>query len=115
MIIRYARAMHYLLTQLNGVKMATKEAYVQKLHAKIDEWNAEIDKLKAKSDSVKAKKKAEYQKELEALRSKREALKEKVDQLSGAGENAWQDLKAGIDGALKSLETAVKSAKSRFQ
>ena len=90
MITRYARAMHYLLTQLKGVKMATKEAYVQKLHAKIDEWNAEIDKLKAKSDSVKAEKKAEYQKELETLRSRREELKEKVDQLSGAGENAWQ-------------------------
>jgi len=32
--------------------MADKDAYVQKLHAKLDEWNAEIDKLKAKADKA---------------------------------------------------------------
>jgi hypothetical protein len=29
-----------------------KEAYIQKLHAKIDEWNADIDGLKAKFASA---------------------------------------------------------------
>ena len=28
----------------------TKDAYVQKLKAKIDEWNADIDTLTAKAD-----------------------------------------------------------------
>ncbi len=32
--------------------MTDKDAYVQKLHAKLDEWNAEIDKLKAKADKA---------------------------------------------------------------
>jgi hypothetical protein len=95
--------------------MVEKDAYVQKLHAKIDEWNAEIDKLKAKGDLVKAEKRAEYEKELEALRAKRIELKEKASQLGGAGENAWKDLKAGVDGALKSLESALNAAKSRFR
>ena len=77
--------------------MTDKDVYVQKLHAKIDEWNAEMDKLKAKGDSVVAEKKAEYQKEVAALEAKRDNLKEKIEQLSGAGENAWKDLKAGVD------------------
>jgi cell division protein FtsB len=33
--------------------MDDKDAYVQKLHKRIDEWNAEIDKLKAKADKIK--------------------------------------------------------------
>lgn len=94
--------------------MANKEVYVQKLHAKIDEWNAEIDKLKAKGDSVMAEKKAEYQRELAALEAKRNNLKEKIKQLSDAGDSAWEDLRAGVDGALRSIENAVSSAKSRF-
>ena len=95
--------------------MSSKDEYVQKLHAKIDEWNAEIDSLKAKGESVKAGKKAEYEKELEALKMKRKDLEEKAKQLAGAGENAWKDLKSGIDGAFSSLENAVTAAKSRFQ
>ena len=40
--------------------MINKEAYIQKLHAKIDEWNADIDTLKAKADQVEADAKIEY-------------------------------------------------------
>ena len=41
--------------------MTDKDAYVQKLHAKLDEWNAEIDKLKAKADKAEADSRVEYQ------------------------------------------------------
>jgi peptidoglycan hydrolase CwlO-like protein len=52
--------------------MADKDAYVQKLHAKLDEWNAEIDKLKAKADKAEADSRVEYQKQIENLKQKRE-------------------------------------------
>ena len=52
---------------------------------------------------------------MEALKMKRKDLEEKAKQLAGAGENAWKDLKSGIDGAFSSLENAVNAAKSRFQ
>jgi len=45
--------------------MSLKDAYVQKLQAKSDEWHAEIDKLKAKADSAKADAKIEYYKQIE--------------------------------------------------
>ncbi len=31
-----------------------RDAYVQKLKGKLDEWNTEIDKLQAKSEQIKA-------------------------------------------------------------
>ncbi|MFO8090271.1 MAG: hypothetical protein R6U13_10575 [Desulfatiglandaceae bacterium] len=31
-----------------------RDAYVQQMKARMDEWNAEIDKLKAKADQAKA-------------------------------------------------------------
>ena len=33
--------------------MTSKDAYVEKLPAKLDEWSADIDKLKAKADASK--------------------------------------------------------------
>ena len=95
--------------------MNPKEAYVQKLHAKIDEWNADIDRLKAKADQVEADSKIEYQKQIQALKNKRDEIEKKISEISRSGENAWKDLKAGVDLAWDAMSEAIKSATSRFK
>ena len=95
--------------------MKNKEAYIQKLHAKIDEWNADIDKLRAKADQAEADAKIEYQKQIEALIDKRDDVEKKVSEIGRSGEDAWQDLKAGIDRAWEAMNEAIKSATSRFK
>lgn len=95
--------------------MSEKDAYVQKLHVKIDEWNAEIDKLKARADEAEAESRIEYQKQLENLQEKRRAAEKKLAEVRQAGEDAWQDLKSGVQGALDSMEEAIKSARTRFK
>lgn len=94
--------------------MTDREAYVQKLHAKIDEWNADIDRLAAKIDQVEADQRMAYQRQIDALREKRQAVVKEADRLRDSGASAWEDLKEGIERARESLETAVKTAKSRF-
>lgn len=95
--------------------MKNKEAYIQKLHAKIDEWNADIDKLKAKADQVEADAKIEYQKQIETLKTKSNEIERKVTEISRSSEDAWQDLKAGIDLAREAMNQAIRSATSRFK
>lgn len=94
--------------------MSMKEAYEKKLQAQLDEWNAEIDKLKAKADSAEADAQLEYYKQIEDLREQQLAARAKLSELRQSGEDAWEDLKAGIDSAWKSLGDAVRSAASRF-
>ena len=95
--------------------MKNKEAYVQKLHAKINEWNADIDRLKAKANQVEADSRIEYQKQIEVLKSKRDDIEKKVAEISRSGEDAWEDLKAGADLAWEAMSEAIKSATSRFK
>ena len=95
--------------------MKNKEAYIQKLHAKIDEWNADIDRLKAKANQVEADSRIEYQKQIQALKSKRDDVEKKVHEISRSGEDAWEDLKAGADLAWEAMSEALKSATSRFK
>jgi hypothetical protein len=48
--------------------------------------------------------------------SMKEAYEKKLrSQLKEAGDDAWEDLKAGIDSAWDSLSGAIKSAASRFK
>jgi hypothetical protein len=91
-----------------------KEAYENKLQAQLDEWNAEINKLKAKADKAEADAQLKYYKEIEELRTMQETARKKLAELKEAGDDAWQDLKAGIDSAWDTLGNALRSAISRF-
>jgi chromosome segregation ATPase len=92
-----------------------RDAYVQKLKARMDEWNAEIDKIEAKADQAEAESRIEYQKQLENLRARRKEVEDKMAELQQAGDGAWEDLKAGIESARDALGNALKSAASRFK
>ncbi len=95
--------------------MGKREAYIQKMHAKIDEWNRDIDKLNAKTNQVEANARIEYQKQIEALKRKRNDIEEKLSKMSRSGEHAWEDLKSGIDLAWEAMSEAIQSATSRFR
>lgn len=95
--------------------MGMKEAYEQKLQARLDEWGAEIDKLKAKADNAEADAQLEYYKQIEELRSMQKSAANKFAELRDAGDNAWKDLRTGTESALDSLGSALKSAFSRFK
>ena len=95
--------------------MPYKDAYVQKLHEKIDEWNAEIDKLKAKADKAKAESRLEFQKEIGTLQEKRKEVEKRLTKVRHAGEDAWQDLKSGAQNAWDAMEEALRSAKSKLK
>jgi predicted nuclease with TOPRIM domain len=99
--------------------MSTKDEFVQKMHAKLDEWNAEIDTLSEKADQAahkaEAEARAEYSKQIEALRSARDHARSKLNEVESASESAWQDLKAGVELAWESVSEAVRSATARFK
>ncbi len=95
--------------------MSMKEAYEKKLQAKLDEWDAEIDKLKAKADAAEADAQLDYHKQIQELQSMQAAANQKLDELKNAGDDAWEDLKIGIDSALDSLSSSIKLAASRFK
>jgi uncharacterized protein YhaN len=95
--------------------MSMKESYQQKLQAQLDEWGAEIDKLKAKADKAEADAKLEYYEQIEDMRVKQETAKDKLAELTAASDDAWEDLKAGVEGAWLALGDAVGNATSRFK
>ena len=95
--------------------MSMKQAYQDKLQAQLDQWRAEIGKLQAKAQGSSAQAQLDYYKQIENLRSMQVDAEKKLDELRQSGDEAWEDLKAGIDHAWGSLGNAVKSAAARFK
>ena len=95
--------------------MSKKQAYEEKLKAQFAELNAKIDVLKAKAKQAEGSVKADYHETLEDLQKKRSEAKNKLQELSEAGDNAWEDMKKGVDESWDAFATAVKSAVTRFK
>jgi seryl-tRNA synthetase len=94
--------------------MSIKEQYEKKLQAQLDKWDAEINKLKAKADGAKADGQLEYYKEIEELRTMQKNATDKLTELKNSSDDAWEDLKSGIDSAIGSLDNAFRAAVSRY-
>jgi len=94
--------------------MNSKQAYQEKLDAQMREWNAKFEELKAKADQAKAEAKIEYYERIEELRSKQEVALRKLQEFGDSGEQAWEDLKPGLEHAWNDLKTSVEKAISRF-
>jgi uncharacterized coiled-coil DUF342 family protein len=94
--------------------VSQKDAYIQKLQARLHEWDKEVDRLATKAIKAKADAKLEYYEQIEELRDKREVVIEKLEKLRQASDDAWKDLKAGIESAWNDLSETLKSATSRL-
>jgi multidrug resistance efflux pump len=94
--------------------MSKKKAYHDKLQSQLDQWRAEIGKLQAKAQGRSAQAQLDYHRQVEELRSMQADAEKKLDELRQAGDEAWEDLKSGIDMAWDALGKSVKSAALRF-
>lgn len=94
--------------------MTDKNAYRQKLEARLEQWRAEIDKLQAKAAEAGADARAEYEEQIETLRGQQKEARAKLNELSDATGEAWKDLRGGIEKAWDDLGDAVKKASEKF-
>jgi septal ring factor EnvC (AmiA/AmiB activator) len=91
-----------------------KEAYEQKMEARLERWQAQIDELKARAKEADADTKAEIAKRLKELEKHSEGAREKLHELRASSGEAWKDVKFGAERSWETLEDALKAAWSRF-
>src|SRR4029453_15525623 len=92
-----------------------KDEYVTMMESQIKKWDAEDDKLRAKGDQLSAEARAKYDEQLMAMRASRDAAQKKLHELRTASESAWQQMQAGADAKLASVEKALEKSTSHFK
>lgn len=98
--------------------METKDSYLKKMKEMFNDlnykWSLERNKLEAKAQHAKVEVKKKFDEKLKTLQENREKMSQKLDQIDNASEEAWKDLKKGVDNAWKSLNESIKKARSHF-
>jgi chromosome segregation ATPase len=85
----------------------TKDEYVKKARADIDELSGKIDALERKAKKTGSSAHAELDKNIKDLKARRKTAKSNLAELKQAGGKAWADLKSGVDQAISDLKKAV--------
>ena len=95
--------------------MTTREAYLEKLKAQLDEWNKDLDGLDRETSKADAKTKIKYEEQIKELRQNVEEAQQTLTKIRDASENTWEDLKQGAETIWDMYKNSFKKAKSEFK
>ena len=94
--------------------MTIKQTYEQTVEERLVDLNEQIKELAAKADEAQGDVKEKYQAEVRELEKQRDETEAKLQELESSGDEAFDDLKRGVDQAVSALSNAVDSATARF-
>jgi gas vesicle protein len=98
-----------------GYVMSTKEAYKQKIEAELELAQAKLAEFKAQAKISTADARIKHAKLVDEIEQRVGATKTKLKELGEASEDAWEQLKDGVESAWGSLSTAIRNAAARFK
>ncbi len=88
--------------------MKTRDEYVSKLKARLDQWNSEAFRWEAQA-------KATHLKQLETFRQRRDEALYNLKLLENASATAWKDLTSGADKVWDEVQDAFTKARTHFE
>lgn len=91
-----------------------RDAYREKMEARLEELSARRALARAKAKGLAADGKIAAHKEIAANEKKLKELKARLARLRTAGDAAWKDVKTGVEDARSDLNSAAKRAMKRF-
>jgi len=92
----------------------SKEAYQQKLEAKLAEQQANLDRAKAQLKDKAADARLEAEQHIGLLEAKIATAKDHIGKLADASEDAWEELKDDIERAWDDVSATAKKFLSRI-
>lgn len=95
--------------------MSEKEAYQEKLKAQLKEWQAKIDILQARAEKANAEVKLKYYRQVDDLRVKRDLIQKRYEELRHTGEDAWREIKTGLEKSRTDIKEAFERAAKKFK
>lgn len=95
-------------TKLADTKL--KELYEETVASQLKVWDDEIDHLDARADIIMAQVEDRYYCLLKSLRAKEQEVRERLEQLRGAGDDHWEELRAELLSRTEDLKAALGHA-----
>lgn len=95
--------------------MKNREEYIDKMTSQLKDWSRKIDELEFKARAAKADARISYENKIQDMKVKREAVIKRLQELKGAGNDAWESMTAGVEAAWGEFKHAFTEAKDKFK
>lgn len=95
--------------------MKTKDEYIARLNAELQEWSAQIDVLTYKLESAAADVRLRYDEEIVELRAKQQVAHDKIAELEEHSGDAWEAVKESADKIWDELRSGIANVASKFK
>jgi uncharacterized protein involved in exopolysaccharide biosynthesis len=92
-----------------------RQVYRDRAAAKLRELDRQIDALRERLARGTERQRRDLDPQLAEMERKREFAHQKLEKFETSSQEAWVDMKAGIDAAMDDLEAAYKRADSHFR
>ncbi len=95
--------------------MEPRQAYEQQVQGRLEQIQAEIQRLQTRAREADADRGIAMEEEAAGLEARREAVLTRLALLRDAGEEALDEVKTGLEEALRDLEDALETATGKLQ
>jgi hypothetical protein len=94
--------------------LETKKEYREKVKVKLAELEPKVWMVKHRAEEIEGETRVEYNELFRVLHTKLEHIQQSMEELEAAGDEAWQDLRVRVDGALSDLNNSVGNVLARM-
>jgi len=85
-----------------------RDAYVDSIQAKLNEYDQKFDGLDARAVTMKGTAKDSFNKSVDRLRDQRQQVEKKLDDLKDVSAESWMTMKTEVDTAMADLERSYE-------
>lgn len=101
-------------TAAKSTTPSRKDDQIRLMEAQLKEWDAQLALWSAKAEKAGTGLKAEFHKWQRDFADRREAAQKKLAAAQSSNQEAWEEVKTGMDAAWNEVKTAFENAKSKF-
>jgi len=87
-----------------------REIYQKKMKTKLDQINAQIDSYVAQFEETKADIELSVREQIDELIDQQNTVEQKFEKFKSSGQDAWLELRSGLDDAIDELEMSYNQA-----
>ena len=95
--------------------MTDKKDFADNIRQKLEDWDYQLDRLTARLGDKREEWHEDAKQKIAEIQTRRDELEAKLEKLESHGEDAWDDIKAGVELAWDGLKTGLLAARSEFE
>ena len=95
--------------------MSDKKDFTARARQQLEDWDYQLDRLSARLNDLRDEWRDEAREKLNEMKGRRSEFEEKLERLESHGDDARDDIKAGLEIAWDGLKTGFLAAKSEFE